>query len=156
MAERFGPALRPAEIEMLLKGALNKNTKQATTAWLRAVTSQEREVFGHVLSSSALCQFYSSVRPQKTGVEYSSNHSYLAARVAIQRHLRVVKLSFVEDVADWCDRNHHVTFVGSRHVYLFAYLFSRKRTTHFRKSTCMYMVHWTHHLACSSLATTAL
>ena len=93
MAERFGPALRPAEIEMLLKGALNKNTERATAAWLRAVTSQEREVFGHVLSSSALCQFYSSVRPQKTGVKFS-NRSYLAARVAIQRHLRVVKLSF--------------------------------------------------------------
>ena len=35
MADRFGPALRPAEIEMLLKGALNKNTERATTAWLR-------------------------------------------------------------------------------------------------------------------------
>ena len=34
MAERFGPALRLAEIEMLLKVALNKNTERATTVWL--------------------------------------------------------------------------------------------------------------------------
>ena len=101
MAERFGPALRPAEIDMLLKGVLNKNTERATTVWLRAVTSfrKEKGLDLSFATSSAqalnefLCQFYASVRPQKAGVEYSSR-SYLAARVTIQRHLRVVKRPF--------------------------------------------------------------
>ena len=69
MAERFGRALRPAEIDMLLKGALNKNTERATTVWLRAVTSFRKEK-GLDLSFATcsaqalnefLCQFYASV-----------------------------------------------------------------------------------------------
>ena len=101
MAERFGPALSPAETDMLLKGALNKNTERATTVWLRTVTSFRKEK-GLDLSFATcsaqevndfLCQFYASVRPQKAGVEYSKS-SYLAARAAIRRHLRVLKRPF--------------------------------------------------------------
>lgn len=101
MGERFGPALSSAEIDTLLEGALNKNTERATTVWLRAVTSFRKEK-GLDLSfatcsaqelSDFLCQFYASVRPQKAGVEYSKS-SYLAARAAIQRHLRVLKRPF--------------------------------------------------------------
>ena len=68
MAERFGPALRPAEIEMLLL-RIRTRSEQRPCGCGPLPAMQEREVFGHVLSSSALCQFYSSVRPQKTGVE---------------------------------------------------------------------------------------
>ena len=56
MVERFGPALRPAEIDMLLKGALNKNMERATTVWLRAVSFFRKEKgfkLRHVLSSNA-------------------------------------------------------------------------------------------------------
>ena len=42
MAEMFGPALSPAETDMLLKGALSKNTERATTVWWRPVTSLGR------------------------------------------------------------------------------------------------------------------
>ena len=75
MAERLGPALRPTEIEMLLKGALNKNTERATIVRLRAVISQEREGSGfklrHVLSSSAERIFLSVLLVGSTTEDWS-------------------------------------------------------------------------------------
>ena len=77
--ERFSTLLSSSEIDDILRSAQNVNTQKATSLWLRAVTSfrQEKNVdisFGTCSKKELdqfLCQFYTSLRPKKPGVEYS-------------------------------------------------------------------------------------
>ena len=84
-------------VDLLLK-VRNQNTYQAT--WLRAVTAFRNEkkldiYFATYLAEelgALLVQLYSELKPAKGG-EYRRS-SYLAARTAIQRHIRVLKRPF--------------------------------------------------------------
>ncbi len=79
MSSRFGSALSPGEFRSLLDSALNGNTRRASSTWLRVVTAfrEEKKIsiyFGHCDSKELdefLCEFYTCMKPQKEGQEYS-------------------------------------------------------------------------------------
>ena len=96
---RFG-VVSDEELLRIISEGTNGNTARATSTWLRVV-SEYREEKGVGLSfatctaeelAAFLERFYAEVKPKKHG-EYSKS-SYLAARAAIQRHLRIVKRPF--------------------------------------------------------------
>ena len=96
---RFG-VVSDEELLRIISEGTNGNTARATSTWLRVV-SEYREEKGVGLSfatctaeelAAFLERFYAEAKPKKHG-EYSKS-SYLAARAAIQRHLRIVKRPF--------------------------------------------------------------
>ena len=100
MACRFS-SVSAEDIEALIARAKNENTSKATTVWLRTVTEfpKAKKVDISFATCSAeefnefLRQFYVEVKPQKPDSEYCRN-AYLAARAALQRHVRVPKRPF--------------------------------------------------------------
>ena len=100
MACRFS-GVSAEDIEALIAGAENENTSKATAVWLRTVTEFRKalKLDTSFATCSAeefnefLCQFYVEVKPQKSDAEYCRN-SYLAAREALQKHVRVLKRPF--------------------------------------------------------------
>ena len=96
---RFG-VVSDEELLRIISEGTNGKTTGATSTWLRVV-SEYREEKGVGLSfatctaeelAAFLERFYAEVKPKKHG-EYSKS-SYLAARAATQRHLRIVKRPF--------------------------------------------------------------
>ena len=98
---RFGDISDETLLQMLTEAG-NENTARATSTWLWVVSDYRREESLKI--SFACCsaeelatfleKFYAEVKPKKgTGCEYSKS-SYLAARAATQRHLRVPKRPF--------------------------------------------------------------
>ena len=96
---RFGVVSDEQLLRIISEGT-NGNTARATSTWLRVV-SEYREEKGVGLSfatctaeelAAFLERFYAEVKPKKQGE--CSKSSYLAARAAIQRHLRIVKRPF--------------------------------------------------------------
>ena len=94
-------AVEESDLKALVNGASSEATKRATSYWLRVVTAYREEKSDPIVFATCtpqecngfLCRFYASMRPQKEGEEYRRN-SYLSARAALQRHLRVVGRPF--------------------------------------------------------------
>ena len=95
---RFGHVSDETLLQLITQAG-NENTARATSSWLRVVSddrSQKGPTISFVCSSAeelatVLEKVYAEVRPKK-GCEYSRS-SNLAARAAVQRHLRVLKRS---------------------------------------------------------------
>ena len=99
MAERRFGEISDEELARLTAEGTNQNTCKATATWLITVTAfrNEKKLDISFATCSAeelgafLVQFYSDPKPAKGG-EYRRS-SYLAARAAIQQHIRVLILS---------------------------------------------------------------
>lgn len=99
-ADRFA-SVSDKDIEDLIAGAENENTAKATALWLRVVTEFRREKSLDICFATCtaeefnefLCRFYMELKPKKSDTEYARS-SYLAARSALQRHVRVLKRPF--------------------------------------------------------------
>ena len=90
-----------SDLRAFVDGSSSDATKKATSYWLKVVTAYREEqndriAFGTCTPQECndfLCRFYAAMKPQKEGEAYRKN-SYLAARGALQRHLRVVGRPF--------------------------------------------------------------
>ena len=83
--------------QSLVDGGTSEATKKATARWLWVVTAFRQEQGDKICfamcsaeeCSDFQCRFYAGKQPKGEG-EYRRS-SYLSARAAIQRHLRVIR-----------------------------------------------------------------